>query len=526
MLLGAGLLLSFPLLVVAWPPSSDLSLHAGMVGLLAHHGDATFCPPGVYALALGHANQLLYLLAWPLALVVGAELACRLLLAGIVAASFVAAGRLAKHLGRSPWAALAIAPAVLGWSFYWGFVPQMLGLALWMAALPWLDEACERATSKRTLAASALVVLVGAAHVTSMLCAGLAIAVFALVRPLDRRTALRLAPSAVALLLTLVEDHWERRVATPLAQLFASHVLWHSPGRKLTGLVSFVAGGHGTITEATIGLLALVAAILWRLPERPPPATPPAGWRARLREHRFCLLLAALLLLYFAAPYSVNFGAFLYVRFLGPAFVLGVMLIAPRAQARGALVVAPALALFLAPVFAAVPQLQAAGVQSDAVSPLIDRIDEGSSVAVLHFGKYDHSLLFDPTSMGNRVLARRGGRLLSSFADYPIAPVVIRPEVRWDSILLRTSAKSGQLAPASDLARIRWVLVQVHEAPLLPLIVRGMAPEGELVEAAGEWLLFRSTLPPLPLDAPDGPAEPRAETLQDRVTRALHAPPP
>jgi hypothetical protein len=525
LLVPAGLLAAL-VLVVAWPPASDLSLHAGMVALLAHHGDPAFAPPGLYELALGHGNQLFYLLAWPLALALGAELACRIVLAGIVAGTIVAAGHLAAHLGRTRWAALAVAPAALGWSFYWGFAPQMLGLALWMAVLPVLDRHARAGTAAGAARSSAVMVLLGFAHVTSMLCASLATAVFALARPIDRRTLLRVAPAAVGLLLATGEDRWERRVATPLAQLFGSHVLWHPPGRKLGNLVAHVVGGHGTMTEATLALLVFVAAVLWRMADRHesiPEAQP--GLPARLERHRFALVAGALLVLYLAAPYSVNFGAFLYVRFLAPAYVLGMLLLAPQEGARGPLVFAPAVALWVAPVLAAVPQLQAAQQQSRAIEPILARVEPDSAVAVLHFGKYDHALLFDPTSLGNRVLARRGGRLLSSFAEYPIAPVIVRPDLRWDSILVRTSAKSGLLEPATDLKRIRWVLAHVHEAPLAPLVIGAFAPEAELVDASGEWLLFRSTLPPLPVDSPDGPPDPGQETLQDRVTRALRSPP-
>jgi hypothetical protein len=146
-LLVAGVLLAVPVVIVPWPPSTDFSLHAGMVALLARRGDPTFAPPGLYELALGHTNQLFYLLAWPLALMTQAEVACRLVLAAIVAGTIVAAGHLATHLGRTRWAALAVAPAALGWSFYWGFAPQMLGLALWMAALPLLDRDARSGTA-------------------------------------------------------------------------------------------------------------------------------------------------------------------------------------------------------------------------------------------------------------------------------------------------------------------------------------------------------------------------------------------
>jgi hypothetical protein len=519
---AAGVLLAAPVLAAPWPPSSDLSLHEGMVGLLARWGDPTFVPPGLYRLALGHGNQLFYFLAWPLARAVGPSLACRLLLALIVAGTIVAAGHLAAHLGRTRIAALAIAPAALGWAFYWGFVPQMLGFALWLALLPRLDRDAARGDARALASSSSSIALLGFAHIASMLCASLASAVFVLTRPVDRRTPLRLIPAAVGVVLAVLEDRWDRRVSTPLAQLFASRVLWHSPGQKLGELVAHLVGAHGTLTEVTVGLLVLVAGALWLTTTRPDrAASTPAGRRQWLQHHRFAVLASLLFGLYLAAPYSVNFGAFLYVRFLAPAFALAVILAAPPAGARGPLVIAPALALLAAPVVAALPQLSAATEQTRALDPLLALIEPGRSVAVLHFGKFDHGLLFEPTAFGNRVLGERGGRQLASFTEYPIAPVVVAPELRWDSIVLRVSAKSGSLRPATDLTRIEWVLVHVHDAALAPRVVRAFQPEAALVDASGEWQLFRSRLPQRPLTSPDGPGDEHAETLQDRVTRAL-----
>jgi hypothetical protein len=519
----AGVVLAAPVIAVSWPPCSDLALHAGMVALLAHHGDPAFAPAGLYELALGHANQLFYFLAWPVALAVGAEVACRFVLAGTIAGSLVAAGHLATHLGRTRWAALAVAPAVVGWSFYWGFAPQMLGLALWMAALPLLDRDAQSATAWGAARSSVVMVLLGLGHVTSLLCACLATTIFALTRGVDRRTLLRLTPAALGLSLVVGEDRWERHVATPFARLLASQVLWHPISRKLSGLVAYVAGGHGTIPETVVGLLVLMAAGVWSVPERTPRdrLAPPASLSRRLEDGRFMLLAGALFVAYLVLPYSTNFGAFLYVRFLGPAFVLAILLTAPPRGTRGPLVLAPALALFGAPILSALPQLQAAEQQSKAIEPILARVEPDSAVAVLHFGKYERALLFDPTSLGNRVLARGGGRLLSSFTEYPIAPVVIRPDRRWDSMLLRTSEKSGLFEPEVDLTRIRWVVAHVHEPPITPLVIRALSREADLIDASGEWLLFRSTLPTVPLDSPDGPSSPQAETLQDRVTRVL-----
>ena len=526
--LVAGLLLAAPVLLVPWPPSSDLALHEGMIGLLAGRGDPTFAPPGLYRLALGHTNQLLYLLAWPLARLTGPALACRLLLAATIVATLVAAGHLAAHLGKTRWAALAVAPVALGWSFYWGFVPQMLGFALFLALLPRLDRDARRGRPAAALSSSLAIAGLGLAHVSSMLCACVAVAVFTLALPLDRRTPPRLAPAAVGVCLALLEDRWDRAIATPLAQLLSSRVLWHPLGRKLGSVVTYLIGAHGAIAQAAVALLVLVAVVLWRTAApRSPSVAPSPGPLAWLDRNRFAVLASLLFALYLAAPYSLNFGAFFYVRFLAPAFTLAVLVAAPGEGARGPGVVAPALALLLAPLAIALPQLAAATAQTRALEPLLGRIERGSSVAVIHLGKYDHALLFDPTSLGNRVLGERGGRELASFTEYPIAPVVIAPALRWDSIVLRTSARSGALQPATDLRRIAWVLVSLHDPGLAPLVARAFEPEARLEAASGEWMLFHSRLPQLPLTAPDAEPDASAETLQDRVTRALRgrAPP-
>ena len=59
--------------------------------------------------------------------------------------------------------------------------------------------------------------------------------------------------------------------------------------------------------------------------------------RARGREEpprarRYAVLAGVLLLAYLAAPYSVNFGAYLYVRFLAPAFAVAVLAAAPSVE--------------------------------------------------------------------------------------------------------------------------------------------------------------------------------------------------
>ena len=315
-------------------------------------------------------------------------------------------------------------------------------------------------------------------------------------------------------------------MSTPLARVFLSRVLWHPVGHKLKNVVAYVVGAHGAFTEITVALPSSSRRSSGRTTaDSPTPVDAPARLRARLEQHRFALLRRCSSRLS-AAPYSVNFGAFLYVRFLAPAFALAVLLLAPRADARGVLVVAPAVALVLAPVVAALPQLSAAAEQTRAVEPLIARVEQGRSVAVVHFGKYDRGLLFDPTAFGNRVLAERGGRELHRSPSTPSPPSSSPPSGAGtpSSCACRPI---GWLQPATDLTRIEWVLAHVHDQDLAPLVVLAFEPQAGLVATSGEWLLFRSRLAVLPLTSPDGPRDAKGETLQDRVTRLLRgdAPP-
>jgi hypothetical protein len=143
-----------------------------------------------------------------------------------------------------------------------------------------------------------------------------------------------------------------------------------------------------------------------------------------------------------------------------------------------------------------------------------------SSVAVLPFGAVKTEAAFAVASVGNRVLAERGGRLLFAFTEYPIAPVQVVPEYRWDATVRRLYGNAPAFAPAWDFQRFGYLLVHVLEPDLAQLLTLAMAPEAELVGAEGEWLLFRATHPPLPLTSPDAPL-PRAppDGVRERVLR-------
>jgi hypothetical protein len=109
-----------------------------------------------------------------------------------------------------------------------------------------------------------------------------------------------------------------------------------------------------------------------------------------------------------------------------------------------------------------------------------------------------------------------------SLVTSPIAPVRIRPEYRWDEFDVRNAGYDpANLFPASDLERFEWVVARSRDPVLRRAIVAALRPDARLVDARGEWLLLRSTHPPLPVTAPDSPPSASRESLLERVNTLL-----
>ena len=296
----------------------------------------------------------------------------------------------------------------------------------------------------------------------------------------------------------------------------------HPIVQKLTHIPDFLLGPQGTIEELGVVLLVAGAVGSFVVARR---KAAPAAREPFLVRARFELLAAAFFAAYVVFPYSINFGAYLYVRFLAPAYVIALVALARDVPASRAAAILSA-TVPLAWLFIVLPHFADASEERRAVDKLLSQIAEGSAVAVLGYGPRPPDGPYDPLTPGNRVLAVRGGRALHSFAEYPIAPVVVRKEARWDEPVIRVYRAPATLRPGWDLTRFRYLLLRIPEPERASLVVRALAPEARLVDAEGAWRLLESTLPQVAIDAPDArlPAPPPA-TIQERVTALLAAPP-
>ena len=520
----AGCFLALPLFVARGAPMSDLPLHEGMISLLVRHGDPSFTR-GLYVLNWGHANQLFYVLALPIAFALGSDLACRAVVAATLVATFVASARLCDHLRASRWAALLVAPAAMGWTFFQGFAPNMLGLAIFLFALPALDRVAQTPTWPRASGACAIILLLHAAHEVGVICACAAIAVLSLGRRADvREWCLRAAPIALAAALSWIEIRIERPVLTGFGRGWQeAGIETHPIAKKLEYAGDYLMGPQGVIEEALVATLVAAAVAAFVVGCRRDLAR--ADGESALAGFRFELLAVAFCVVYLAAPYAINFGAFLYVRFLTPAYVIGVLVLARRRRASVAAIVLCA-AVPLAWVIVVLPEFARADQERRDVNSLLPRIDEGSAVAVLGLGLQGGVTPSNPVAQGNRVLAVRGGRALHSFTEYPIAPVLVRNGVRWDEPMLRVYRSPVSLRPGWDLTRFRYLLLRIPEPVRGSLVARALVPDARLVAQEGAWWLLESTHAMSPIDAPDAPLPvPPPPTIQERVSSVLAAPP-
>jgi hypothetical protein len=121
----------------------------------------------------------------------------------------------------------------------------------------------------------------------------------------------------------------------------------------------------------------------------------------------------------------------------------------------------------------------------------------------------------------SRVQAERGGRMLFAWTNTPPNPVYIPRGFQWNESIERLVTAPYALLPALDFRRYGYLLAYDEIAAMHPFIARALSPEAELVASEGEWMLFRSRLPTVPLTEPDSAPRRSGDTLGRRLDRIL-----
>ncbi len=519
---AAGILLAAPILLFRYPPMGDLPMHEALVAILRHRGDPTWAPPGLYLVVAPQANQLFHFLAYALSFVCGVTLACKLVVAATVVATPVATARLLRSLGASRWPALLAGPIAIGWTYRWGLVPNLLGFALFVAALPLLEQLARRPSPRTVARATVAAALVFFAHESTALLFAMVGSYFALVRGGALRAVLL---RSVPVLATLGLAFVQLRVGSALTGANMQAIgndYGLDPLARLQILPGAVFGGYDGI-RLTVMSAVWLAALVCGAVAKGRSSKQELGVRVALWRYRYAVLALVFFFMFLGFPMSLAGTTLLAHRFLPASCVLLVVACAPRHTT------------LLRAVLLGVVPLAMLGIQTKSIletdvrhrdlDAVLAHLPDNTAVAQLDLTPQLPSVVAPVPGAANRALTLHGGRMLFALTDMPPNPIYVRADAQWNEPMLRLAHQPYAFLPSHDARRFSYLLARNKNAKYRALAVTALQPEEELVASQGEWDLFRSTLPVVPLDAPDAPLpSPLPETLGERVNRLAHAP--
>ncbi len=526
----AGVLFALPVLVATYPPMADLPLHEASVGLLRHWGDPTFAPRSVYFLNLGQANQLFSLLDFLLSLALPIAWASKIVVAASLVALPLAAAHFADYLDAPRWTALLVAPLGLGWLFFWGLIQNTLGIVALLALLPSIDRFAAQPTARGALRMCAGMVLLHFTHQAMQLVALAAVVLCSAGAPVHdaRRTALRASPVVFCVALVAA------------ARLYAQHVqgaahrampmfVWMRVSRKLEIVPGVLFAGYEPYVRNLLMLLAVVPLAIFAVERVRQRTRGGAGRGSGVHEWRFELLALVLFVAYLSAPTAIKSTTLVFHRFLPPAWAILAVAGAQRARRIGGLLPPMACAaLPMASLLTAWPSfVDSSRIYSD-LDALIPKMQRGSAVLPMDLGPNNDFRLWSPVVAAGHVVAVNGGRSLNDYTLSPTSPVAQRPEKQWTEPLLRMENYGLKCRPAWDFQRFRYLLLTTPKPTRAAAMTLALRNEASLIATSGDWYLFESRLPLLPIDADDAPLPtpppPTLRTMANEVLRAAREP--
>jgi hypothetical protein len=516
------MVLALPVLAVRFPPMADLPVHEAVVGLLKHWGDPSFVPTHLYTLNLGQPNQVFYFLILALASIVPVGTASTLVVALTLAVLPPSAAHFAAHLGVTRWTALLVAPIGLGFMFFWGLLANLMGLAAYLFALPALDRFVARPTPRGFAVVSVWLLVLHFVHDLSALAAALSVVVLTACAWRGwRENATRLTPPVLLVLLAVLSRALEERHGNAGQGVMAMPTLLE----RLRTFPESLFAGTGWVSAillavAAIPLLLFAVERTTLGPEAEP--SPPFGER-----HRFEILAATFLAIYFVAPATINWTRDPWTgvsqvnqRFLPLAWSILAVALGPPSPAARARRLPRILAAFLplAPVLVTWPEFLASHRAYRDLDAVIQHMRPGTSHLLLELGPIAPDALFNPSVAGGHIVANIGGRALFDYTRSPTAPVIQRREAHWDEVLGRLERQRYAFVPAHDLRLFHYVVLHTSDPGLGELVRLALEPEARAVFSEGEFTLLESTLPQVPLDSAELPFPlPHPASLDERA---------
>lgn len=503
----AGTVFALPVLVAAYPPMADLPLHEASVGLLRHWSDDRFVPKTLYELNLGQSNQLFSLLVFVFSYVFPITWASKVVVAGSLFSLPLAAAHFASHVRSPRWAVLLVAPLGFGWLFFWGLIQNIIGLVVLLAFLPAIDRFATRPTPRGTAALCGAMIVFHLAHQAMMVVACVALVVCSIGTPARgiKSIALRAVPCALAAALVVVGTRLAWRLAgerlTRTDAITMYPLTW-----KLESIPGVLFGGFEPYVRNLMMLLAAGAAVIFAVDRARLPSEGPISPFGRLRRWRFELLALVLFALYLAAPANMKSTTLVYHRFLPPAWAVVALCIGSgTSQALTLARRALCCAVPIGSLLIVWPSFVDSNEVYSGLETIVGKIAPGSSVMVLKLGIDPPHRLWSPSVAGGHIVALRGGRGLFDYTQSPVSPVVQRPGKEWNYSVDRLEGRPLELRPAWDFVRFRYLALVTSTPGLGKVVEMALRGDARLIASRGDWFLFESVWPVVPVDSDDVP---------------------
>lgn len=515
-----GALFALPVLIARYPPMADLPLHEASVGLLRHWNDDTFAPKALYELNLGQSNQLFSLLVLAFSYLLPITWASKVVVAGSVFGLSLAAGHLARHVGASRWTALLVAPIGFGWLFFWGLIQNIIGLVVLLTFLPAIDRFATRPSWRGAASLCGAMVLFHFAHQAMMVVACMALVVCSIGAPVRslKSMVIRGVPCAFAAALVVFGTLLAWRLAGP--RLVRSQpVVYYQFSWKLESIPGVLFGGFEPYVRNLMMVIAIAPVVLLGVDRARHPAQAETALVTRIHRWRFELIALVLFAVYLAAPASLKSTTLVYHRFLPPAWaILAVCIGAETKQPLSLARRAMCLALPIGSLLIAWPTFADSNHIYTGLEGIVDRIAPGSSVMVIKLGREPPHRLWSPSVAAGHIVAMRGGRALYDYTQSPVSPVVQRPEKEWVDSIDRLDGRPLEVRPAWDLVRFRYLALVTSTPGIGQVVEIALRGDARLVTHQGDWFLFESTWPVVPVDSDDVPLPmPPPPSLQKKL---------
>src|SRR5262249_28397428 len=149
----------------------------------------------------------------------------------------------------------------LGWTYFWGLVPNLVGIATLLAVLPALDTLAARPTWKNAAYGCLGMLALYFAHEAMMVAACPIVVFFAFCQPFRIRDMLvRFIPPAFACAIFYGEMRWQASFITPTVRSVPTTYL--SFHHKITTIPGALFGGHEPELQLTFFGLCVFAMLV------------------------------------------------------------------------------------------------------------------------------------------------------------------------------------------------------------------------------------------------------------------------